>query len=329
MRFVDHQKRIRRQVIEQRRRWLARRLAGEMPGVVLDTVAVPHLGHHFQVELGTLRQALRLDQLVLRVQLLQALLELELDGIHRAEHALPRGRVVRLRVHRIAHHLAQAFAGERIEHAQLLDLAIEQFDAQRLAVGFRREHVDHLAPDPERAAMQLVLVARVLQLGQVVDQVALLDPLTLGEDQPQRQIVFRRAQAVDSRYRGHHQRIGPRQQGLGRRQPHLLDVLVDRAVLLDEGVRRGNVGLWLVVVVVADEVLHRVVREERLELAVQLRGQGLVRRHHQGRLLDALNHVGDGVGLAGAGHTQQGLFGHPRLEIGHQLLDRQRLVAGR
>jgi hypothetical protein len=119
------------------------------------------------------------------------------------------------------------------------------------------------------------------------------------------------------------------QQRLGRRQPHLLDVLVDRAVLVDEGVRRGDVGLGLVVVVVADEVLDRVVREEGLELAVQLRRQGLVGRHHQGRLLHVLDDVGDGVGLARAGHAQQRLLRQAVLEAGGQPRDRLRLVARR
>lgn len=51
-------------------------------------------------------------------------------------------------------------------------------------------HVDDLATHAERAALQLVLIARVLQLGQVIDQVALVDALTLGQDQAQRQVVL-------------------------------------------------------------------------------------------------------------------------------------------
>ncbi len=207
VRFVDHQQRIRRQVVEQRRRWIAGVLAGEMPRVVLDAVAVADLSHHLQIELSTLRQALRFHQLVLLVQLFEADLQLRLDRVHRRQHALAGGRVMGLGIDGIAHHLAQAFAGQRIEHADLLDLAFKQLDAHRFAVRFGREHIDHFAAHAEGAAVQLEFVAGVLQLGQVLDQLALVDPLTGGEDQAHRQIVLGRAEAVDRRYRRHHDRI--------------------------------------------------------------------------------------------------------------------------
>jgi hypothetical protein len=46
--------------------------------------------------------------------------------------------------------------------------------------------------------------------------------------------------------------------------PHPVDLLVDERVLLDVRVGRGDVGLGLVVVVVADEVVDGVVGEEDL-----------------------------------------------------------------
>ena len=58
------------------------------------------------------------------------------------------------------------------------------------------------------------------------------------------------------------------------RQPHPVDLVVDRRLLLDIGIGGRDVGLRLVVVVVADEVLHRVVRKEPPELLVQLGSQG-------------------------------------------------------
>ena len=122
------------------------------------------------------------------------------------------------------------------------------------------------------------------------------------------------AQAVDRRHRRDDDRVRPLEQRLGRRQAHLLDVRVDRGVLLDVGVRGRNVGLGLVVVVVADEVLDRVAREELAELAVELRGERLVVRHDQRRALHALDDVGDGVCLARARDAQQRLVRQAVLE---------------
>jgi hypothetical protein len=67
------------------------------------------------------------------------------------------------------------------------------------------------------------------------------------------------------------------------RRPQPVDVLVDRGVLLDVRVARRDVRLGLVVVVVRDEVLDGVVREEALELPVELRRQRLVVRQHERR----------------------------------------------
>ena len=74
----------------------------------------------------------------------------------------------------------------------------------------------------------------------------------------------------------------------GGRQAQAVDLLVDVGVLLDVGVVLRDVGLGLVVVVVGDEVLDGVVREELAELGVELGGQRLVVGQHQRRPLDLL-----------------------------------------
>ncbi|CAI8872204.1 hypothetical protein EMIT0232MI5_20502 [Pseudomonas sp. IT-232MI5] len=142
------------------------------------------------------------------------------------------------------------------------------------------------------------------------------------------QIGFRAAQTVDTRHRGDDDRVLALEQRFGRGQTHLLDVVVDRRILLDEGVGRRHIGFRLIVVVVGNEVFDGVVREERLELAVQLRGQGLVRRQYQRRALYLRNDIGDAEGLARAGHTEQRLVRQPGLDALHQLADGFWLVAG-
>ena len=136
------------------------------------------------------------------------------------------------------------------------------------------------------------------------------------------------AQAVDRRYRRDDDRIGSLEQRLGRGQPHLFDVLVDGGVFFDVRVGRRHVGFWLVVVVVADEILDRIVRKELPELAVQLRGQRLVVRQHERRSLHALDDVGDREGLARPGDAQQGLVCQAVAQGRRPARDRLGLVAG-
>ena len=119
-------------------------------------------------------------------------------------------------------------AGERIEHFELLDLVVEERDPHRVLRVLRREDVDHVAAHAERAAAEVELVALVLHRHQPRDHVALRHLLALAQVQDHAVVLRRIADAVDRRHRGHDHRVAPLEQRLGRREPHLLDVLVDR-----------------------------------------------------------------------------------------------------
>ena len=326
--LVDEEQGVVGQVVEEGGRRLAGVAPGEVAGVVLDAVAVAQLQHHLDVVEGALLQALGLHQAVMLAQPLEALDQLRLDGIDGAEDGLPGRDVVGLGVDRHPRHLAPHLAGQGVEEADGVDLVIEELDAHRLLVGVRRVDIDDVAAHPVGAAPEVHVVAGVLQLRQAAQEPALVDQLAAGEVQAHLQVLVGVPQAVDRRHRHHDQRIAALQQRLGGGEAHLLDVVVDGGILLDEGVRRRHIGLGLVVVVVGDEVLDGVVGKERLEFTVELRRQGLVGRHDDGRALQALDHVGHGEGLAGAGDPEQGLVGQPRLEPAHQAVDGRGLVAG-
>src|SRR5207249_7541333 len=66
-----------------------------------------------------------------------------------------------------------------------------------------------------------------------------------------------------------------------------------------------DVGLRLVVVVVADEVLDRVVGQEAAKLGAELGGEGLVRAEHQDRSLELLDDPRHHVRLAAAGDARK------------------------
>ena len=83
----------------------------------------------------------------------------------------------------------------------------------------------------------------------------------------------------------------------------------------------------MVVIVVADKILHRVLREELLKLAVKLRRQRLIMGNHQRRLLHLLDQIRHREGLAGPRHAHQSLIFPALRDPRGKSVDRLRLVA--
>ena len=110
---------------------------------------------------------------------------------------------------------------------------------------------------------------------------------------------------------------------------HPVDLFVDLAFLLDIGIGPGNIGFGLVIVIVADEILNRVVWEKAFEFSVKLGGQSLVWGENDGGALGFFNHLGHGKGLAGARCTKQHLIPFARQHALGQFSNRGRLVARR
>ncbi len=329
MGFVDHQQAVRRKVVKQRRRRFARPAPGEVARVVFDAGAVAQLVHHLQIELGTLAQALLFQQLIVRQQHLTAVRQLGFDLFHRLHNTLARRYIVRFRVDGEALDHRLDVTGQRIEQRQAFNLFVEQLHAQRHIVRLRREDINHLAAHAEGPALERLIVTGVLQLRQTAQNRTLIDDHPLRQVQHHLEIEIRIAQAVDRRHRGHHHHITTLQQRLGRRQTHLLDMFVHRGIFLDKRVGAGNVGFRLVVVVVGDEILHRVFREELFHLTIQLRRQRFVRRENHRRTLEIGNDVGNGEGFARTGNPQQGLVRQPVLQPLFQATNSLGLIPGR
>ena len=151
------------------------------------------------------------------------------------------------------------------------------------------------------------VVAPVLLRDEVGHDLALVVVVAGDQVLGHRRVGLDRADAVDAGDGGDDDDVVAFQQRPGGGVPHPVDLLVYLQLLLDVGVRAGDVGLGLVVVVVGDEVLDRVLGEELLELAVELRGERLVRGKDDGGALRLLDDLGHGVGLAGAGGAEQDL----------------------
>ena len=88
-------------------------------------------------------------------------------------------------------------AGERIERDELVDLVAEQLDAQR-AVLVRQVDLDDVAADAEDAAVEIVVVALVLDLDQLAQDLLAVDALAALERQHHPVVGLGRAEAVDA-----------------------------------------------------------------------------------------------------------------------------------
>ncbi len=254
-------------------------------------------------------------------------MQLLLDGHQGALHAVVARHVVRGRVDGDLGEVAHDLAGERVELADPLDGVAPPLDP-RADLLVRREDLQRVAGDAERAARPADLVPLVLDVDQSLHGELERDLGALERAEDLALVLLGRTQAVDARDARHDEDVAPAEQRRRGRVAEALDLVVHRRVLLDVGVGGRDVRLGLVVVVVAHEVLDRVVREDLAELVGELGAERLVGRDDQGGALDRLDHVGDREGLAGPGGAQERHVGVARVDALRQLRDRLRLVTG-
>ena len=154
------------------------------------------------------------------------------------------------------------------------DLVVVEHHAETLAAELseRRHDVHRVAVHAERRRLQLPLGAGVERFDQLVEEVLVADDLS-DLDVDRRGVEIRGiARAVETRHARHDDHVAaPRQQRGDGAQTQFLDLGIDRKVFFDIGVRRRQVGLRLVVIVVGDEILHGVFGKEVPEFAVKLR----------------------------------------------------------
>jgi len=89
--------------------------------------------------------------------------------------------------------------------------------------------------------------------------------------------ILRVPDTVETRHARYHDNIPAPGKERGRgTQTQFLYLLVDGEVFFDIGIGGRKIGFRLVIIVIGDEILHGILREERLEFAVKLCRQRLV-----------------------------------------------------
>ena len=327
MGFIHDHEEILGKIIEQRKRRLPGLAAVKITGVVFNSLAIADLAHHFDVIQRALLDALRLKQLVLRLELLHALPKVLFDLADRALQLFPAGGIMGGREHRNMLALKQDLPGERIHLGDTFDLVPEEFHTQRLIRPVDGENIQHIALRAEGAARKVDLIALILNIHQPADDFIPFDLHSLTQGDRKLHIFYRVTQRINARNRRHNDYVLPLVQGAGGAVAQFVDLIVDGGNLFEVCVGRGNIRLRLIVVVIRYEILHCAVREEFPKLGAELRGEGLVVRNDERGLLHPLDHFRHGKGFSAAGDAQQHLRFVTAQHARRELLNGLRLIA--
>ena len=175
--------------------------------------------------------------------------------------------------------------------------------------------------------MEIDVIPLVLNLDEFPQQVVAWNVHPLFEVDLHARITLARTDAVDAGDAGNDDDIPPFQQGARGGMAHLVYLVIDGGVLFYVGIRGGDVGLGLIVIVVTDEILHGAVGEEGPEFVVELGGQRLVVGDDEGGTLHPLDDIRHGEGLPRTGDPQEDLMLRPPFDTTHELINRLGLIA--
>ena len=101
------------------------------------------------------------------------------------------------------------------------------------------------------------------------------------------------------------------------------------AVFFDEKILPGDVGLGLIIIVVADEILDVILREKALKFAIKLRREGFIMRHYECWNSKPLNNICHGKCFTRAGNSEKSLVFVAALKARDDAFDRFFLILAR
>ncbi len=306
MAFVHEQEKIVREIVEQGGRRFSHRAAGDGRGIILNAGAVPHFLEHLEIVFGTGLEAFRLEHLALDAEAFKLLVELLPDCAYRAGHCVFRHHEVLGRVDGKFVHLQDRLPGYRMEFSDSGNFFPVKLDPIRF-LEVRGENLEHIAPRAEPSPLENGVVPFVLQGHQFPLELVRVDYRSLLDMYPQVAVGLGQTETVDAGNGGHDDYVVPLHEAEGRREAEPVDFLIDGCVFFNIQVPRRNIGFRLVVVVVRYKVFNGVVREESLELTVELGGECLVMTDDEGGPLYLFDDLGHGKGLSGTGNPAERL----------------------
>src|SRR5258708_30977069 len=127
--------------------------------------------------------------------------------------------------------------------------------------------------------------------------------------------------AVEAGEGGDDDHVAALEERAGGAHAQLVELVVDGGFFFDVHVGGGNVRFRLIKIVVADKIFDGILREEALELVIELGGEGLVMGEDKRRAVHGIDDLRHREGFAGAGDAEKNLVLFARFYATHELVD--------
>ena len=327
--LVDEDEEILGEIIEKGEGGLPGLPPVKVARIVLHARAVPDLFEHFKIVLGALGEALRLQELPLVLERFDFPFEIFLDHGKSALQAFGAHRIVARGEDDGVLQGRDDLARDDVLLAERVDLVAEELDADGdFGIG-GGEDLHDVPAHAEGGALEIDVVAGIVDLDEAAQKLVARHLLPGAQRDAETEEFLGRAQTVDAGDGGDDDDVVPLTQRAGRRVAELIDLVIGGRVLFDIGIRRGDIALGLVVVVVGDEVLHAVFGEKSAEFVAQLRRERLVVRNDERGTPHVFNGVRHCKRLAAARNAHEDLRADAVQHALGELFDRLRLIAGR
>ncbi len=327
MGFVQHKQVAGGHKVDQRPGRGAFSALVNVAGIVFDASTGASLFHHFNVITSTLLEALGFQQAIVFSKVFKALFQFGFDIIERFFHAMLFGDIMFGRVDIDMIGFLQNLPGKWVESRDIFNLVTKKADPDRFAFAVSGQDFERITTHPEDTGLDFQVVALVLDIDQLPQEGIPTVDLSFWNLQHRGAIGFRVAQTINGGDRCHDNNILAGHQRRCCCQAQTVNLFVNIGFFLDIQIASWDVGFRLIIIVIRDEILHCIFREEFGILGVKLGCQCFVVGHHQGGQLQLLDHVGNCESLACASGTEQNLVMVAFVDTFHELTDGFRLVA--
>ena len=196
--FISENERVIWQILKQRRRRVAGTPAGEITRIVFDARTRARRLHHFHIESRALFQALGFEQFARRIHLVEPLLQFRFDRFDCLLQRRLWRHVVRVGVDFHQRQFVGLGASERIEFDDRFNFIPKQREPPGPVFQMRGKDFDRIAARAERSALEVDVVAAVMERHEIGQQLIARQPFALAHGECHGGISFNRADTVDA-----------------------------------------------------------------------------------------------------------------------------------